>query len=106
MPSTAGRGRGAPLITAGLPAIYASLHRAGMRFETFSARQSRDRGGQTTQSAFAELLDRNHFEVVRHGEPSAQASRAAGGKHVIRTGSVIPRGFRTIIAHARAAAVG
>src|SRR5574340_1168017 len=98
MSITACRGFTAPLGSRGRLATP-HLHAPRVRFQSLGPRQGRDRGSQRRQSSRAQLLYRNHLDVIQNGKTAAHARRAARGEDVIGAGSVIPRRLRAVRSH-------
>src|SRR2546427_13053051 len=93
MRNTASRGRKMPFgILAGFglgngPDLYGS----GVCLESFRARECRDGRCKTVERVFIQLLDGNHFQVIRDREPAAQACRSTCRQYVIGPGCIVAR---------------
>src|SRR5258706_12615610 len=89
----------------GASLLIPNLHRARVRFQSFRARQRRDRGRKRGESLRRQFLHRNHFDEIRGRQSPADSRNARGRQHVIRTTGIIARCFGTMRAKEDTASV-
>src|SRR4051794_37368525 len=92
MRMTASRGRRR---FSALVATDTDLYRSGVCFQSLSAGECCDRGCEPRQSLRADLLYRDHLDVIGSREPAPQARGSGGGQNVIWAAGVVARGLGT-----------
>src|SRR5215831_6319413 len=70
-----------------------------VRLQPFGLGQRYHRRADAVQPVTRKLLDRNGLNKIMHSKSTAKAGHAARGQHMVRTGSVVARRLRRIIAH-------
>ena len=83
----------------GLSMFAPHAYRSSMCRQSFGFGETFDRWGNLSQSFGRELLHGNHLHEIHHTQTSAKSRLPCSRQHVVRTGGIIARGLRRVVAY-------